>query len=322
MENCVDIVRPFIVEAANEKQIRIQILGGIGVAALLNSSTIYDSSASELIAPREGLFIPRQRENGSPRDMDILVLSTDKRSIEKIEKIADQTIGDRLEVNVFGLHQDTEIKNFQEHPFSMALVKAALSDRYVIGEELNGRGYYKAVYPFGVWASSDTLNTWHLVNGNEPHIPVPHPAMMVLNNITRSIAGPRKKYDLKTPTMVDNLLKGDSELVDWMIDGPGMCQLALAGVLRTLGWKKILRDVKPIRLSNLKDIMVIPPKPETLVDDPTFLLKEAPMLIKKLTLTLARFKSAGFVGPVERHFQDLWERHNLESYFKNIVRNS
>jgi len=138
MENCVDIVRPFIVEAANEKQIRIQILGGIGVAALLNSSTIYDSSASELIAPREGLFIPRQRENGSPRDMDILVLSTDKRSIEKIEKIADQTIGDRLEVNVFGLHQDTEIKNFQEHPFSMALVKAALSDRYVIGEELNG----------------------------------------------------------------------------------------------------------------------------------------------------------------------------------------
>jgi len=146
--------------------------------------------------------------------------------------------------------------------------------------------------------------------------------MMVLNNITRSIAGMRKKYDSKTITMVDNMLKRDSELVDWMIDGPGMGQLALAGVLRALGWKKILRDVKPLRLSNLKDIMVIPPKPETLVDDPTFLLKEAPMLIKKFTLALARLKSAGFVGPVERHFQDLWERHNLESYFKNIVRNS
>jgi len=140
MENCVDIVRPFVVEATKEKQIRIQILGGIGVAAVLDPSTIYDSSASELIAPREGLFIPRQRENGSPRDMDVLVLSTDQGSIEKIEKIADQTIEDRLEVNVFGLHQDAEIKTFQEHPFSMPVVKAALSDRYVIGEELNGRG--------------------------------------------------------------------------------------------------------------------------------------------------------------------------------------
>lgn len=320
MENCVDVVRPFVAETGN-RDIPIQILGGLGAAAVLEPGTCYDSVAREIIAPKEGLFIPRQRENGSPRDMDVLVLSTDEDLIKETEAIAAETVGDRLEVNVFGLHKDKELKDLQNRPFSLLAIKAALSDRYVIGGELNGAGYYKAVFPFGVVAPSEALVTWHLINGEEPPIPIPHPAMMVLNNSTRSIAGMRKKYDSKAMTMTDNMLSHDPELVDWMIDGPGKSHLALAGALRALGWKRVVREVKPLRLSMLRDITIQPPASETLVDDPTFLLREAPRSLQKRTLALARLKSAGFVGPVERHFQDFWERHNLESHFKNIVRN-
>lgn len=320
MENCVDVIRPFVIETEKRK-IPVQILGGLGAAAVLDPLTHYDSGAREIITPREGLFIPRQRENGSPRDMDVLVLSTDKDLIDETESVAAETVADRLEVNVFGLHQDEELKTFKLRPFAWSAVKGALSDRYVIGSELNGAGYYKAVFPFGVIAPSDTLETWHLINGNEPPVPVPHPAMMVLNNTTRSIAGMRKKYDGKAVAMTDNMLNLNPELVDWMIDGPGMSHLVLAGALRSLGWKRIVHDVRPLRLSDKRNLTIMPPAPESLVDDPTFLLKEVPKRIQKTALALARLKSAGFVGPVERHLQDFWERHNLESHFKNIVRN-
>lgn len=320
MENCVDVIRPFVIEA-EKRQIPVQILGGLGAAAVLEPLTHYDTDAREIIVPNDGLFIPRQRENGSPRDMDVLVLSTDKHLIEETESVAAETVADRLEVNVFGLHQDDELNAFKLRPFSWRAVKGALSDRYVIGPELNGAGYYKAVFPFGVVASSDTLETWQLVNGDEPRVPVPHPAMMVLNNTTRSIAGMRKKYDGKAVAMTDNMLSQNPELVDWMIDGPGMSHLALAGALRSLGWKKVVSDVRPLSLSKQRNITIKPPVPEALVDDPTFLLKDAPKGIQKRVLALARLKSAGFVGPVERHLQDFWERHNLESHFKNTVRN-
>lgn len=320
MENCTDIINPFTKEVISEK-IPFQLLGGLGSAAILESTTSYDIENRQIIT-NDPLYIASKRPNGSLRDVDVLVLSSKGEDIKKVETIAQETI-QNLEVNVFGLHQETEINLMQRNLLSKVAILGAVSDRYLIGDDnqLTDKGFYKAIFPFGVRAPKEALETWHLINNNHEPVPVPNPAMMILNNTTRSIAGLRHKYDQKITVMTDNLLRNDPKLIDWMIDGPGSSHLSLAASLRTLGWKKVFRDVPSLKLSELKNITINPPKMETLINDSTFLMSDSPLIVKKFLINLARFKSAYFVGPMERHFMDLWEKHDLEHYCKNIVRN-
>ena len=121
--------------------------------------------------------------------------------------------------------------------------------------------------------------------------------------------------------ITDNLFEQAPELVEWMVDGPGQSHLILAGVLRSLGWLGLLRDVPPISLSNVSNWKIQPPKPDTLKEHPGFLMGNAPRELQLASLALARVKSTMIVGPVERHFQDLWEQFNGEHLFKDAVRN-
>ncbi len=316
----MDIARPFITEA-NSREIPYQVLGGLGYAALLEPETYYDIDRKEIIAP-ERLSVPYLRENGSPKDVDILVLSTSAESVSDVEQIAKDTIGNhKITVNVFNLHSLSQLKKMIDEPFSKPALTAALSGRYVDDDNSSGENdFTKAVFPFGVNAPGDSLETWHVISSKTQPIPVPHPAMMILNNATRSIAGIRPKYDSKVVRMVDNILVRDPEIISWMLDGPGLSHLTLAGVLRALGWKKIIHDPQPIKLSTIKNLSIQPPKVESLLEHPAFLLHDSPKYQQKLALSIARIRSSGLIGPVERHFQDFWERHNLESLFKNIVR--
>jgi len=322
MENCFDLIKP-AVEETTKKGISFQLIGGIGSAALRSSLTEYDSLSNTITSP--GLYLPIKRDNGSIRDVDVLVLSEEEKLVKEVEDLFNQTINydkKELEINVFGLKSYSEIEKMEASPV-VSVFKSIVSDRYVVGQNVDKNGYYKAVFPFGVWVPSDTLQTWYVDDKKGCFIPVPHPSRMVLDNLTRSTAGLRKKYDGIIPNIVDNILNKDPELFNWMMDGPGSSMIRLAGVLRALGWKKLRKEVKPIMLSYEKNISIIPPKHEELINDPSFLLRTSDEpVVKTAVYFLSRLKSAGGIGPAERHFQDLWEKFNLERFMKKIVRNN
>jgi len=323
LENCFDLIRPAVQQVA-EEGIAMQIIGGIGAAASRCSLAEFDSGSNTISSP--GLFLPQIRDNGSMRDVDVLTLSRNQETIQAVKNIFEETInnaGKKLEVHVFGLKSEEEIRKMQDKPFSTSALIQVVSDRYIIGQEDDKKGYYKAVFPFGVLAPSDSLETWYVDDKkNGAVFPVSHPARTVTDNLTRSIAGVRHKYDEIIPGIVDNMLNKDPELINWMLDGPGSGMIALAGVLRTLGWKKFRNEVRPIILSNVKDIKIIPPNFQTLIDDPSFLLREASEDVKYWALRVSRLKTAYLFGPAERHVQDIWERYNLERFFGKIVGNN
>jgi hypothetical protein len=325
MTNCVDIIRPLF-EETDRRQLAVQSLGGLGSAALLLTETKFESREKGIYAPSD-MIIPTLRDNGSPHDVDICVLSTKLADIEAVEEIGANTIGYTLDVNVFGFHDMAELDAMKRNPTSGNARYASVSDRYMptptteaLGEgttSANEDSFIKAVFPFGVTVPKEALETWTLHIGNHTHIPVPHPAIMLLNNLTRSIGGPRQKYDKKVPLMYETLRRADPELIAWMIDGPGKSHIELAAVLRTVGSRRI--HAKPVAVG--PDFSKPAPSFRELRDHQAFLMRDAPRDQQNKVLALAKTRGI-IVGTVEDHLMDFWEEKGLERYFKSIVRNS
>jgi hypothetical protein len=177
--------------------------------------------------------IGQYRPDGNKRDVDILALTTDKASIRSIEQAAKRTIGDELELSVFGMHRLARLRQQQAHPLR-TLGRIWLADRYVTEEAGEITALTKALYPFAVDVPLETLETWQLTVGNGDPMPVPHPGTVILNYLTRSVSGLRPKDAAKVDALTANVLSKAPELAAWIQDGPGHSQIELARILQTL----------------------------------------------------------------------------------------
>lgn len=83
-------------------EVPYNVVGGLGLHAVTNAAKIdWDNHVVYLPS---GVCLPRLRENGTVRDLDTLVQSTDKTVVKGCrQKIAD-AIGDKLVVSAFGLN--------------------------------------------------------------------------------------------------------------------------------------------------------------------------------------------------------------------------
>jgi hypothetical protein len=135
--------------------------------------------------------------------------------------------------------------------------------------------------------------------------------------LTRSIGGPRRKYDDAVPTMFENVKNADPQLIDWMISGPGRSHLELAAVLRTVGSRHL--RARPVTIGN--ELTVASPRFRDLRDHPMFLLRDAPPKLQIEALALAKTRGI-IVGTIEDHLMDIWEEKGFERFFKGIVRNN
>lgn len=264
---------------------RIQVLGGIGSAALCDSRTMLDSNNGCAMAPAD-LHVPQRRDDGNLRDVDVLVLSTRSADISSVQTRAEATIGDELEISVFGLHSTNALETWRRRPFGWSALKTFLSDRYIDeglqGEHLSGN---RALFPFAVDQTPAALETWQLIVGDS-QLPIPHPGATILNYLTRSISGLRAKDAAKVEQMATTVFDADPEVIDWIVDGPGKEQLELARILHTLRQTK--ENPQPLIVGGR---LRVKPVPGDLRNHPAFMLHRAHNSTQRAALALARAKS-------------------------------
>jgi len=308
--NCIDVIKPFI-EAINSRQANeVQIIGGINSVALVHPDTIIDTNNKKVIIPDSSeLYLSTHRLDGTLRDLDVLVLSCDEYEIENVRQIVDETVGNSLEQSVFGFKSYKSLNKQLRNPFGIAALKTFLSDRYCLEDE---DMMVKSLFPFSVLLEKQSLETWEL-DYDDMSIPIPNPAMSIINYTNRSISGVRSKDKSKVDMLASRVFKKAPELLDWAVDGPGASQVALGGLIRSLNQNK--------KQSNYfgSDKQLIPDS--RLAEHESFMLPNLSGIAKFSIIALAQAKAMG-LSYVESNtaIVTFWQK-NVEKHVDSIVMN-
>lgn len=226
MENAIDTLVPFAKEI--ESRDDIQIIGGLGALALSRPDTVLDAMRSQYI-PKEPLYISTKRANGSLRDVDIFVKSTNQSDVDDVTTMAQKLIKEKLAISVFGIHSQEDLGCQYHALFGLAGLRSCVSDRY---QATNGQ-YIKSLYPFQVPLHERQLDPWKVVLNDTLTLPVPGPIETMLNYGTRSIGGVRPKDIPKLTNMARTIERHDlaGELNEEAYQG----ELELTRIIRSLG---------------------------------------------------------------------------------------
>lgn len=316
-KNCVDMVVPLVQELDSEG-IQFQIMGGIGSVAL--SGDFIALPDDQIIETRRSLRLSQFRENGTLRDVDVLVLSSDKEAIEKAILIADEVIGNELEISIFGLKSAWDLARQKDHP-ARSLSRVFLADRYV---GLHGvADCKKALYPFVAPLNPEVMETWYVPvtsGGQTTAVPIPHPGASILNYVTRSVSSIRPKDALKLGTIANNVSRNIPEMGEWIHDGPGREQLAFARILHSLRHQHG-SDAQNITLGNLINEPTVDVV-SVLADSRYSMVSSMPIQAHRMILSIMRTKARVIHwGESNEHivkmFQDVFEKK-----FDRIVKNN
>ena len=314
MKNCVDILLPFTEALERQNVIDVQLVGGIGSAALAHEDTVIDVDNKNIIAPSD-IIVPQFRKDGTKRDIDILVLSTDQDRQTVVEEMAKMHIGSELKISVFGLHRITQLQHQIDHPFGWSAMKTSLSDRYM-PDNPSAPGM-KAVFPFCAPIDNQVLETWNLQIGDSIRAGVPHPGTSFLNYLTRSISGLRPKDEEKVEEMASLVFEKHPEIADWIVHGPGSSQLELARILQGL-YQPYSRQ-EALTLGN--KITIAPYTKAELLEHDGFMLSEATPDVQIAAIGIARAKARA-LHTFENNpwIVKQWQRH-IESHADSLVKN-
>lgn len=296
----------------------VQIIGGNGAAALLNPDTVIDLESRTISAP-SSCDLPRIRADGSVRDLDTLVLSTDPGEVEAVRLLGDESIGGELKVSAFGLRTVAELDAQRDRPLR-STARIFLADRYVTTSGEDGPpGFegFKALFPFQVPISNEVMEGFQLVLDSRHPVPTSHPGATILNYLTRSISGLRAKDAAKVEAMTENMLTRYPEIRDWIHDGPGRDLLDLARILHTLSEPR--RRARTQRLGTKLEIA--PYTRAALREHPGFMASRRSRPTQSLILDASHLKSL-VLGSFEANtaIVGFWRRH-IEDRVDGIVHN-
>jgi len=308
--NSLEILRPFVDEVQNDTD--IQIMGGIGTAALEDPRTDYNVDKKEIYAPK-GFALPSFRDNGTKRDVDVLLTSSDPVRVAEVEKVLEATVGSHLQREVFSIRPHEVLADQIEHPLGRRAVLAAVSDRYEVSPDVTGI-YVKALFPFAVPIEPESLEGWTLVT-ELGEFPIPHPSTTIANYTNRSITGLRHKDTRKMNLAATNIFEKAPEIKEWLVDGPGASQLELSTIIASL--RRPGRKNLPL-ISNLTiDTFTH----QQLFEHDRLLLPDMPAAEKMAVFALAHLK-VGVIKPFEDMdaFVGWWQRH-MEQRAASIVKN-
>ncbi|MGI9595024.1 MAG: hypothetical protein ACR2QK_02625 [Acidimicrobiales bacterium] len=318
---CGEIMEPFLRALGQRADLPdVQIIGGNGSAALLNEHTVIDLAARTIEAPAV-CDLPRFRPDNSLRDMDTLVLSTDPEQVDAVQTLAEELVGDQLEISLFELKTVADLERQRSRPVQSS-VKVFLGDRYVTtftderGRIVDIEGY-KSLYPFQVPITAQALETFQLITEGRVATPTAHPGATILNYLTRSISGVRAKDLEKVRMMTENVLTRHPEIGQWIHDGPGREMLDLARILHTL--REPRRRPQVLRLGSR--LRIVPYAATELVEHPGFMASGSSRSVQRMVIELAQLKSRGLArfeaSPTVVTF---WQKH-IERRINAIIRN-
>ncbi len=317
---CGEIIEPFIQQLDDPALPRVHIIGGNGSAALINERTMIDMVSGLVYAPAS-CDLPTRRKDGTLRDVDVLVLSTDVDQISSVEELCEQTVGDRLKKSIFGLKTTADLQAQQQSPVK-STAKVYVSDRYVELAEADGRLQvvegYKALYPFKTPITSETLTTFMLSSPGRTPIPTSHPGATILNYLTRSISGERPKDADKVEQIAENILHRFPEVREWIYDGPGRPTLDLARVLHTLREPK--RNPSTLQVGSY--LQVVPYRLSDLLEHEGFMGTASEGLRARAILMVAHAKARLIhIGESQERMVTLWQKF-VEDHIKDTVHNN
>lgn len=290
--NCIDIIRPFVERLEENPELPpVQLMGGIGSAALKHKDTVILPSEQRIVTSRsftqENPDLSRYRQNNTLRDVDALVLSDDEAKVQAVERLAEEAIGDQLDISIFRLISSEQLDRQRTAPFGFQALKTFVSDRYVYKD---GR-MDKALFPFAVPIDPAVMDSWNLeVDGQE--FPVVNPATSVLNYLTRSISGLRPKDHEKVQKIAGLVFRKAPELADWAVDGPGKSHIEFASILQTLRHGAASVRSKPAL--RVGEVLEIPTQSiRDLYNHEAFLLRDADSRVQRKAISIALLKSRG-----------------------------
>lgn len=313
--NCFDVVGRFI-DAMAGTGIPYQVLGGVSVLPFLDAVSV-EPEARRVVAAA-GLLLPSVRDNGSLRDLDVLVLSTDDAVVGRAQAIASRAIGHDLETAVFGIRPLSQLRQQEAHPLG-SVFRVFLGDRYA-EQDSTGRvvNLHRALFPFAVAADPSSLDTWtvRLESGHE--MPIQRPASIIAGYLVRSISGLRPKDQPKVAhltTMVHSHAPGE---IEWLTTGGGVSLTRLARALHTLR-EPGSRRARPLAVGPL---VIEPLERRDLGHLDDFMLRDAPPTTRRAVLAISsakaralhRLEGSGRVVGV-------WQRRGFEDAVRGIIRN-
>ncbi|HEX5744453.1 MAG TPA: hypothetical protein VFX84_03340 [Candidatus Saccharimonadales bacterium] len=323
--NCIDIAVPFRDELAARPDLPdVQIMGGIGSAALKHPETVILLDERRIVAPDDFLEdadarvgLHRFRPDGTLRDFDLLVKTADEEAVGEVEAIAERTVDGQLQISAFGLHSAEDLERQRENPLGFFAVRTFVSDRYVHEDG----SMQKALFPFAVPLEREVLENWSLEVGGE-EFQVANPASTILNYLTRSISGIRGVKDgPKVQEMASQIFGKEPELAEWCVDGPGQSQMDLAAILQTLRRSGSLPHSK--RTLDVGGVLQIKAgSVRALADHEAFMIPDAEPNVRDAVLAWAVTKSRllGY-GESQEWAITLYQKY-FERLFDGITKNN
>jgi len=157
--DAVDIARGFVDELYKGGLASdVQIIGGVGSAALGNSGVeLYPED--KLIVVPQGLKLPRYREDGTLRDLDVLVTNVDDEVLAAVDLAAKASVPKgALDRSIFGYQPLSRLEDQIRNPV-LAAALVHVSDRYVEQEGTEVITAQKSVFPFAVDVPPEALET-------------------------------------------------------------------------------------------------------------------------------------------------------------------
>jgi hypothetical protein len=304
---CGEVARGLSVDVRD----KVQFLGGITALALGDPRVEIDMGRNEVEASAD-LYLSSRRDNGTTRDLDVLALTTDQDEIDQIETGIANLVDGRLEVSVFGLKPASILERQRKRPMGFSALKTFLSDRY-INEEAGQ--HYRALFPFAVPVSPETVATWTLKIG-EDELPMPAPGATILNYTQRSISGLRPKDATKWAKMLENLVTVSPATIADIERGNFANQAKLTGLIDSLRYDNLSRGGVWFGLERLST--------EEMLHHEGFMLREIvsdDQRLARAVLEIARFKAAGLAFfERQEKIVAFWQEH-IEPKIDFIVKN-
>lgn len=177
-----------------DREVPYNVVGGLGLHAVTNAAEI-DWDNHVVYLPN-GVCLPCLRENGTVRDLDTLVQSTDKVAVKGCRQKITDAIGDKLVVSTFGLNPYEKNRRG---------ILDFVGDRYVDNE---GRLYWR-LGGIETEIPSASLDQWLVRRDGETVCAIPNPIAQLGAYGCRSITGPRPKDKEKVAKLINIVMPND-----------------------------------------------------------------------------------------------------------------
>ena len=181
------LVRRSIHDRMKDREVPYNVVGGLGLHAVTNAAKI-DWDNHVVCLPND-VHLPRLRDNGTVRDLDTLVQSTDKVVVKGCQRKITDAVGDELVISAFGLNPYEENRRG---------IFDFVGDRYADEE---GRLYWR-LGGIETEIPSASLDQWLVKRDGETVCAILNPIAQLGAYGCRSITGWRPKDKEKVEELI------------------------------------------------------------------------------------------------------------------------